>query len=100
MIKKYKNSIIATIISIMFLIITYVLIGNVYSLYNPSEKEFMNDKASNLLGKELYMGGDLWNKLDKEGKLTCFWHKESGYSGHSMNNKIHSVFDVGFDQEK
>ena len=100
MIKKYKNSIIATIISIMFLIITYVLIGNVYSLYNPSEKEFMNDKASNLLGKELYMAGDLWNKLDKSGNLTCFWHKESGYSGHSMNNKIHSVFDVGFDQEK
>lgn len=100
MIKKYKNKIIAAIASIAFLTIIYVLIGNVYSLYNPSKSQYMNAKAKNLLGKQIDMGGAFWNGLDSQGNLTCFWHKESGYTGRSMNNTIHSVFDVGFDETK
>lgn len=100
MIKKYKNKIIAAITSIAFLIIMYVLIGNVYSLYNPSKSQYMNAKAANLLGKELDINGTFWNELENQGNLTCFWHKESGYSGLSMNNTIHSVFDIGFDEAK
>ena len=100
MIKKYKNKIITAIASIAFLTIIYVLIGNVYSLYNPSKSQYMNAKAKDLLGKQIDMGGAFWNGLDSQGNLTCFWHKESGYSGTSMNNTIHSVFDVGFDEAK
>lgn len=100
MIKKYKNKIIAAIASIAFLTIIYVLIGNVYSLYNPSKSQYMNAKAKDLLGKQIDMGGAFWNGLDSQGNLTCFWHKESGYTGRSMNNTIHSVFDVGFDETK
>ena len=57
MIKKYKNKIIAAIVSIVFLTIVYVLIGNVYSLYNPSKSQYMNAKAKNLLGKEIDENG-------------------------------------------
>ena len=102
MIKKYKRSIINVIFSIIFLAVIFILIGNVYAIYSPSEKEFMNDKASRILGKYLDEsdGTSLWDKLDKKGMLTCFWHKESGYSGSGMNNRIHSVFDIGFDEAK
>ena len=41
--------------------------------------------------------GSLWETLSSQGKLTCFWHKESGAG---MNSTIHSVFDVGFDESK
>lgn len=98
MIKKYKNKIIAAIVSIVFLTIVYVLIGNVYSLYNPSKSQYMNAKAKNLLGKEIDENGSFWTGLDSQGNLTCFWHKESGYIGEGMSNVIHSVFDVGFDE--
>ena len=99
MIKKYKNGIKAAIISIVFLAVMYVLIGFVYSMYLPSEKQFMTDSPSKMLGKELYMGnGSLWEKLEKAGMLGCFWHKESG--GLLPNNRIHSVFDISFDENK
>lgn len=97
MIKKYKNKIITAIASIAFLTIIYVLIGNVYSLYNPSKSQYMNAKAESLLGKSLDMNGAFWNDLDKQGNLTCFWHKQTG-SG--ISNQIHSVFDIGFDVAK
>lgn len=45
------------------------------------------------------MGGEFWNRLNQDGNLTCFWHKENGYSGNGMTNTIHSVFDTGFDEE-
>ena len=98
MIKKYKNKIIATVISVVFLIVMYVLIGNVYSLYNPSKEQYMNSKATSLLGKTISMNGSFWSSLYNQGNLTCFWHKESGYSYAGMNNRIHSVFDIGFDE--
>ena len=102
MIKKYKNGIKNAIFSVIFLTFVFVLIGNVYSNYSPSEKEFLNAKASSLLGQYLDMrdGTSLWDKLEKAGMLTCFWHKESSFSGYGMNNKIHSVFDIGFDTNK
>ena len=102
MIKKYRNGIIATLISIVFLVAIYVLTGHVYSqMYNPSsEKEFMTVKASAILGKELNTNGPVWLGLNSKGMLGCFWHKESGYNGLGMNNQIHSVFDIKFDDEK
>ena len=96
MIKKYKNNIISLIFSIVFLVATFILIGHVYSLYNPSKEQFLTDASSSLLGQSLAMGnGSLWETLSSQGKLTCFWHKESGAG---MNSTIHSVFDVGFDE--
>ena len=98
MIKKYKNNIISLIFSIVFLVATFILIGHVYSLYNPSKEQFLTDASSSLLGQSLAMGnGSLWETLSSQGKLTCFWHKESGAG---MNSTIHSVFDVGFDESK
>ena len=97
MIKKYKNNILSTIFSIVILAVTFILIGHVYS-YNPSQGQFLTDKASSLLGQSLDMStGSFWDQLDKSGKLTCFWHKETGTG---MNNSIHSVFDTGFDETK
>ena len=102
MIKKYKSSLVTTVISIVFLIAIYVLMGHVYSaLYNPSnETQFMTVKASKILGKELYMASPVWTKLENAGMLGCFWHKESGYSDRGMSNRIHSVFDISFDTDK
>lgn len=99
MIKKYKNGLIATLISILFIVVVYVFIGHVYSVYNPSEAQFMRVKASKMLGKSLDMNGTVWNNLVSRGMQGCFWHKESGYNGRGMNNRIHSVFDVKFDSE-
>ena len=99
--KKYKSNIIGVIFSIVFLVAVYAIIGKVYSDtadYNPSKEQFMSASASSILGRNLSKAqGSLWDQLDKAGMLTCFWHKESG-SG--MNNKIHSVFDIKFDENK
>ena len=99
MIKKHKNSIISIIASIIFVAVIFVTIGNVYSEYNPTESEFMQASASSLLGKDLKYEGTLWNTLLNAGKLTCFAHK-SGSLQNKMNTSIHSVFDIGFDEEK
>ena len=99
MIKKHKNSIISIIASIIFVAVIFVTIGNVYSEYNPTESEFMQASASSLLGKDLKYEGTLWNTLLNAGKLTCFAHK-SGSLQNRMNTSIHSVFDIGFDEEK
>ena len=98
--KKYKNIIINILVSIGFLVATFILIGRVYSLtvdYFPTESEFMNAKAEDLLGRSIYEGDDgLWGKLDAAGQLGCFHHVESG----GMSNTIHSVYDIGFNTNR
>lgn len=98
--KKYKNIIINILVSIGFLVATFILIGQVYSLtanYFPTESEFMNAKAEDLLGKSMYEGDDgLWGKLNAAGQLGCFHHVEAG----GMSNTIHSVYDIGFNTKR
>ena len=101
MIKKQKSFILNIVFSLIMLLVAFILIGRVYAgSYNPSKRDFLSAKAKNLLGKEVDQSGTFWNELLKGGQLTCFWHKESNFSGQGMNNKIHSVFDISFDETK
>lgn len=49
--KKYKNLFINITFSIVFLVVMFILIGRVYSTYNPSESSFLSASASSLLRK-------------------------------------------------
>lgn len=103
MIKKYKNKIISIIASIIFIATVFIITGNVYSEYDPTEEEFMQASASSLLGVSLKYEGQLWNSVWNRGMLSCFSHNEySTETGENikMNTQIHSIFDVGFDAEK
>ena len=98
--QKYKNIILNILISICFLIATFILIGQVYALtvdYVPkNQEEFMNATADSLLGKNMYMGGGLWVQLQSAGQVGCFHHLGPG----TMSNTIHSVYDIGFDDDR
>ncbi len=81
--------------------IIFMFSGNVYSADFASEKEFMDAKIENVLGKTLNNAkGSYWDEMKDKGQLTCFWHKESNYANSGMNNKIHSVYDISVDKEK
>ena len=87
MIKKQKSFILNIVFSLIMLLVAFILIGRVYAgSYNPSKRDFLSAKAKNLLGKEVDQSGTFWNELLKGGQLTCFWHKESNFSGQGINN--------------
>lgn len=54
--KKYKNLSINIAFCILLLIFIFILIGKVYSSYNPSESEFLSARASSLLRKIIGYG--------------------------------------------
>ena len=98
--KKHKKILICLTIMLAFIAaIVTGYVSNAASNYNPSESQFVNDKAINLLGRNLNSGGKFWKNLYSKGMLSCFYHKASQPT-QGMNTKIHSVFDIQFDEEK
>lgn len=96
--KKYKSLLKFLIISMIFITII-ALFRNVYSSYNPTREEFKNAETSSLLGKKLEFNGTLWKELDSSGQLSCFYHNQAAYNM-MAEIYIHSVFDVGFDDQE
>lgn len=50
-------------------------------------------------GKKLEFNGTLWTELDDLGQLSCFYHEQNAYNL-MAEIYIHSVYDIGFDENE
>lgn len=101
MIKKHRNLLKGITFSIVILAII-AIIGEAYGLYDPKGNQFLTDDASTILGQNFYMAGNWWNDTYyNKHQMDCWAHnvKEPLEAG-GVNNHIHSVYDIDFDETK
>ena len=107
--KLNKKVTMSFIIYILALVIIGLLIKGVYAWHTYKNVYFMTDDEfyywpiNDLLGKKLYDNLNdtttVWGTMFQRGQLACFWHNESSKK-EGLNNQIHSVFDIWFDNDR